>query len=138
MSDTELKSRILHLQDTLRKLRELQKHSKTEFLSNFRISDATLHNLQLAIESITDIGNYLLRRKTDIIPETRSEVFEALCRIGILEKSAETELIRMAKFRNLLVHAYATIDLQQVYEILHNQLPFLESIANTLSKQITS
>lgn len=45
MSDSELKSRILYLHDALRKLAVLAKSSKDEFVQDFRISDAALHNL---------------------------------------------------------------------------------------------
>ncbi len=132
MSDSELKSRILYLHDALRKLAVLSRSSKEEFVQDFRISDAVLHNLQVAIESLTDIGNYILRRGGHKIPQTRAEVFQLLCRHEYLKPHLEQEMLLMARFRNLLVHAYASIDLSQVYEILDSRLDLLRLTAASL------
>jgi uncharacterized protein YutE (UPF0331/DUF86 family) len=126
---------MLHLQASLRKLRELKEYSVEKFTSDYLVSDSALHNFQVAIGALTDIGNYLLRRKSNIIPETRGEVFTALCSIRVIDKSMEQELVRMVRFRNLIVHAYASVNLHVVYQVLQSKLSFLESLAATLIKQ---
>jgi uncharacterized protein YutE (UPF0331/DUF86 family) len=132
MSDSELKSRVIYLHDALRKLSELRKTTRKEFLSDYRISDATLRNLQLVIESLTDIGNYILKRGGQKIAETRVEVFELLCRSGYLDPKLEQDLVLMSRFRNLLVHGYATIDLAQVYGILQSRVDLFKQVATKL------
>lgn len=132
MSDSELKSRVIYLHDALRKLSELRKTTRKEFLSDYRISDATLRNLQLVIESLTDIGNYILKRGGHKIPETRVEVFEILCRNAYLDPQLEQDLVLMSRFRNLLVHGYAAIDLTQVYSTLQSRFDLLKQVASKL------
>ncbi len=132
MSDTELKSRVLVLVESLRRLQQLKGYSEQEFLADFKISDAALRNLQISIEALTDIANYLLKRAGIEIPTTRTRVFEKLCESGILDDSLRDKLVQMARFRDLLVHGYAAIDLRRVHKILREETPFLESAAETL------
>jgi len=132
VSDAELKSRVISLHETLRKLEELKETTLNEFLSNYVVSDAVLHNLQLAIEALTDIGNYALRRGGHRIPETRANVFELLCSEGYLVEKSRDELVKMARFRNLVVHGYADVDLETVFDILQKQTPFLQDVASRL------
>ncbi|MDF1537486.1 MAG: DUF86 domain-containing protein [Candidatus Thorarchaeota archaeon] len=135
MSDSELKSRILYLHDALRKLSDQSKHARATFLDDYTISDTVLHNFQVAIEAITDIGNYILKRGNHKIPETRGEVFELLCRHGYLDSSTEQSLAEMSKFRNLLVHGYAAVNLEIVYDILQTRLDFLKQVAVQLAEK---
>ncbi|MBD3407550.1 MAG: DUF86 domain-containing protein [Candidatus Lokiarchaeota archaeon] len=136
MSDTTLKSKFLMLQEALRKLSIIHKKSKKEFLEDFLISDTAIRNLQVSIESISDIGNYLLKRNSDTIPQTRVEIFQLLCRHGYLPNEMEDVLIEMARFRNLIVHRYDSIKLEMVYSILQEQLSFLKEVAVIMSDKI--
>ncbi len=133
MSDSELKSRFLFLHEAIRKLSELKETSRAEFLKDYTISDTVLHNLQLAIEALTDISNYILKRSGHKIPETRVEVFELLCRAEYVEPDYEEDLVEMARFRNLLVHGYAAIRLERVYDIFQERLEFIISVAGKLA-----
>ncbi len=136
MSDSELKSRVLFLHNALRKLSELRNRTREQFLEDYTVSDTVLYNLQVAIETITDIGNYILKRGNHKIPETRAEVFKLLCQHRYLDPSMEPTLIEMSRFRNLLVHGYTAVNLNIVYGILTNRLSFLQQVVNQLVKEI--
>lgn len=129
MSNSEFKDRILHLQDALRKLSELKEEPLAAVREQYTISDTILYNLQIAIEALTDIGNYLLKRGKHKIPRTRVETFELLCRHDYLKGIEEEDLATMSRFRNKLVHGYAGVDIDVVYNVLQNRYEFLRSIA---------
>lgn len=129
MSNTEFKDRILHLQEALRKLSELKEISLDSVREDYRNRDTILYNLQITIEALTDIGNYILKRAKQQIPRTRVGVFESLCRSGILEGIDEDKLKAMARFRNKLVHGYQDLELKIIYDILQNRYDFLRTIA---------
>jgi len=129
MSNSEFKDRILHLQEALRKLSELKEQPLAAVREHYTISDTILYNLQIAIEVLTDIGNYLLKRGKHKIPRTRVETFELLCRHDYLKGIEEEELVTMARFRNKLVHGYSAVDISVVYNILQNRYDFLRLIA---------
>ena len=132
MSDAELRSRVLMLLSSIKKLQQLATYSKQEFLADFKISDAVLRNLQISIEALIDIGNYILKRIGREIPMTRAEVFERLCEAGILDSSRQNHLVQIARFRNLLVHGHVAINLERVYQILQEEIGFIETVANQL------
>lgn len=129
MSDAEFKDRILHLQEALRKLSELKEEPLAAVREQYTISDTILYNLQIVIEALTDIGNYILKRGKHKFSRTRVEVFELLYRHNYLEGMEEEDLTTMARFRNKLVHGYAAVDIDVVYNILQNRYEFLRMIA---------
>jgi len=129
MSNSEFKDRILHLQEALRKLSELKEQPLAAVREHYTIRDTILYNLQIAIEALTDIGNYLLKRGKQKIPRTRVETFELLCRHDYLKGIEEEDLTTMSRFRNKLVHGYAGVDIDVVYNILQNRYEFLRMIA---------
>ncbi|TFG11116.1 MAG: DUF86 domain-containing protein [Promethearchaeota archaeon] len=69
-----------------------------------------------------DIGNHILSLNKNGIPETYSEIFIELSKLGIIDKTLEEKLIKMTKFRNLLGHLYMDIDNKKIYEILQENL----------------
>ncbi len=135
MSDSEFKDRILYLQDALRKLSELKEQPLDLILAQYTLRDTILYNLQVVIEALLDIGNYILKRGKHKIPRTRVEVFELLCRHGYLDLENEEALTTMAQFRNKLVHGYAAVNHKIVYDILQNRYEFLRLTAAQLIKK---
>ena len=124
-----LHTRFLLLQEALRKLSELKEQPLDLVLEQYTLRDTILYNLQVAIEALLDIGNYILKRGKHKIPRSRAEVFELLCRHGYLDLENEEALTTMARFRNKLVHGYQGVDDKIVYDILQNRYDFLRMIA---------
>jgi uncharacterized protein YutE (UPF0331/DUF86 family) len=56
------------------------------------------------------------------VPATSQEAIELLRDAGIFPATFADTLVQMARFRNLLVHVYAPIDIERVYDHLHNHL----------------
>ena len=56
------------------------------------------------------------------VPATSQEAIELLRDAGVFPATFADTLVQMARFRNLLVHAYAQIDIERVYEHLQNHL----------------
>ncbi|MHA1637031.1 MAG: type VII toxin-antitoxin system HepT family RNase toxin [Candidatus Thorarchaeota archaeon] len=129
MSDSEFKDRILYLQDAVRKLSELKEQPLNAIREQYTIRDTILYNMQVVIEALLDIGNYILKRGNHKIPRSRVEVFQLLCNHGYLDSKNEEALTTMAQFRNKLVHGYQGVDDKIVYDILQNRYDFLRMIA---------
>ncbi|NWF95220.1 MAG: DUF86 domain-containing protein [Candidatus Thorarchaeota archaeon] len=138
MSDSELKSRVLFLQEALRKLGEIALAKKEDFLAKYTLRDSALRNFQVVIECLTDIGNYMLRRGKQKTPETRAEVFQLLCRAGHLPAELENDLVEMARFRNLHVHTYSAVNLSYMCETLQRRLTFLKKVAALITRVCSS
>jgi uncharacterized protein YutE (UPF0331/DUF86 family) len=78
------------------------------------------HGLQLAIESVLDIGNHLVATEQLGSPESYREVIELLGQQGILPADFVSRVRGMPGFRNILVHDYLAVDVGVVWDMLQN------------------
>ena len=82
--------------------------------------------LHLAIESCLNIGNRLISlyqfSKPVATPDTYADIFKEMYRLGVVDDYFLQRLIKMAGFRNRLVHLYWEIDKETVYGFLQNNL----------------
>jgi len=102
--------------------------------------------LQLAIESCLNIGNRLISihqfdNPIDT-PETYADIFLQMKNLGVIDEAFCERLIKMAKFRNRLVHLYWEIERQMVYRIIQENLDdfklFQEKVVAFLKQTGTS
>lgn len=107
-----------------------------KYLTDPYIPDATQRNLQLAIEALIDIGNYIISREEFETPETYADVFRTLCKQGILPAEMEENLVEMTALRNLLVHGYATIDTRRIHSIILEELETIKKVANVMIQNL--
>jgi len=128
--------RVKRLADTLKKLERIQKIPLEKFLGDPFLSDAAERNLQVSIEILLDLENQLIAKRELTRPQTLADVFVILCDCNILPYSLRSDLVRMARFRNLLVHSYAKIDKTQVYRIVQNRIDQLKTVGNLLAKAL--
>jgi uncharacterized protein YutE (UPF0331/DUF86 family) len=66
--------------------------------------------LQMAIEVCLDIATHIIADRRLRVPTTYAEAFEVLGEAGLLQPTQRDALMRMSRFRNLLVHEYARLD----------------------------
>lgn len=106
----------------LKELEDLKGISWNEFSSSLSKQWTILHGLQLSIQIVIDVGNHILAA----IGENQIEEY-----VDIMDKLGEKEIIPfefskqirgMAGLRNILVHEYARVDLNKIYDILQHRL----------------
>ncbi|MFW5639204.1 MAG: type VII toxin-antitoxin system HepT family RNase toxin [Methanoculleus sp.] len=56
-------------------------------------------------------------------PETYRESFAILCDEGLIPEDLSIQLSDLAGFRNVLVHIYCRLNLDEVYGVLQDDLP---------------
>ena len=115
-------SRLSKLQQYLNYLRELQKSSFEDFVSDFKITGAVERYLQVSIECMIDTGNEIISSLQLQRPERYRDIPYILARSGVIPRQFADTMASMIGFRNLLVHDYATINLKLVYEFLQTKL----------------
>jgi len=114
--------RFKKMDSLLQNLNEIKKKEEENFISNYLLYLSAQRALETCINICIDIGNHILSLNKNGIPETYSEIFIELSKLGIIDKSLEEKLIKMTKFRNLLGHLYMDIDNKKIYEILQENL----------------
>ena len=78
--------------------------------------------LQMAIEMCVDIVNHVIADRGLRVPATYAEAFEVLGEAGLLDAARRDAMIRMSKFRNVIVHDYARVDPAIVVRIRREHL----------------
>jgi len=112
-----IENKLRKLDQVIAKLEECKKVSEDDFMIDFRISDAAMYNLVQGIEIIIDIGNHILSEVFHIVAEEYAQVIEKLGETKVVPQDFAKENIDMAKFRNLIIHAYEKIDLDKATKI---------------------
>lgn len=118
--------RIRVIEKSLYKLSAFKEISLEDFKSgeNFAIAE---HYLRRALEAIFDIGNHIISRIPGERVSSYKEIALALGRHNIVdEEFAKDRLVKMAGYRNRLVHFYSEITEEETYEIIQTRLADLE------------
>ena len=84
-----------------------------------RIVDRTL---QMALEACADIAHHFISDRRLRLPATYADTFQVLAEAHLLESGLRDALVRMMKFRNILVHGYARLDAVAVTSIVRDHL----------------
>lgn len=78
--------------------------------------------LQLCIECVIDICKLFVSGLKLGLPSEENDLFAKLERKQILSKKLTSVLKEMRGFRNILIHEYATVDDELVYEAIKTKL----------------
>lgn len=89
-----------------------------EYLDDRDLQDIVERNFELAIQACVDLGLHLLADEPTPPPDANRAVFDALLREDLIEEELAGRLERMAGFRNVLAHEYASVDPELVHEHL--------------------
>lgn len=110
----------------LEKLRKLRRLSKDEFLSDERNPAAAESFLRRCIEAVFDVGRHILSKSFGFKSLENKEVAKELGDKGIVTKEYSEMLIKIAGYRNRMVHFYKEIKDREFYDILQNDLGDVE------------
>lgn len=137
-----ISQRFEALNTAIEHLEELKQEqiSLSEFLQNWRIQSMVLHNLQIAIQAVIDIGNAIIAERGYCIPENNRTIIEILGEYEILPESFCERISGMVGFRNIIVHEYTSINLQIVYHLWQESMSdfreYARYIASFVAEQI--
>ena len=76
----------------------------------------------MMIETCVDIAGHIISDKAFRTPTSYSDTFKVLHENSVLPTSLFVKMEKMAKFRNIVVHHYDTIDAEIVIGILKRDL----------------
>lgn len=129
------------IMNKLSKLRQYQKYLKElratpmeNFVRDFKTSAAAERYLQVAIECIIDMGNEIISSLQLQRPERYRDIPYILAEERIFPKAFAETIASMIGLRNLLVHDYASINLDLVYEFLQTRLADFENFTKHIAK----
>ncbi len=94
--------------------------------------------LQLSIECVIDICKIIVSGLRLGVPYEENDLFNKLFKSKIIDESMFNLLKEMRSFRNILVHEYADVDDQLVFETLHKRLGDFDDFAKVILDFIKS
>ena len=126
-----LQRKLALLSDQLLKLQShLREVSREEFRESWALRSMTERALQVAIEIMIDISERIIAIENAGPAATAGEALLTLVRLQVLR---DVQPYRdMIKFRNLLVHQYAEINPDLLYEIATEKLDDFRAFRNEI------
>ncbi len=118
----KVRQKIFFMEENLRLLKEMGCLSLDEFKENHFYFPASVRCLQVAIEAMIDIASHIVAKLRLGMLKNYSDAFEILGKNDIVPKDFLPVLIKMVRFRNRVVHLYDTVDEDEVYNIIKNNL----------------
>lgn len=135
---TLLEQRLALIAGYLTILETLSDTSEEDFITDKTKSGATESYLRRTLEAIFDIGRHILAKtgNLDIATEYKG-IARGLKQKGIVGRKLGDQLIKMAGYRNRLVHLYNEVSDEELYAILMNDLADIRSFIKNIQVFIT-
>jgi len=92
------------------------------------------YRLLVAIQAAIQICFHVCARQLQRVPEEYAECFAILGEAGIIPQELSRNLQKMARFRNMLVHLYWTVDYERLYDIIHENLDDLRRFVRAIGE----
>ena len=127
---------LIEIRENVKKLNIIKDYGKVAFTDDFRNYNSSLRLLQVSIESMINIANHIIARRSFRAPKDFSDAFRVLCENGIISQSDLKTYLKMVKFRNRIVHLYWDLDLDFVFNLLENNLFDFINFANKIIDSI--
>ena len=114
----EISNKLEKLSDYVQKLEELKQLNLAELRNKPIERAATERFFQMAIESVIDICSMIISHEDLDRPDEYRKTITLLADAGILDEKFAENFSQIAGFRNILVHQYADVDLDILYQFL--------------------
>jgi len=117
-----LTSRLARARRSLERLYRLSRLSWEEYSRDEDAQALAERHLQVLLEAILDIAGFIAARRGLTGEPTYRGVMEALVREGLIPDEYEDLALSIPGMRNILVHGYADIRHDLLYETLRGEL----------------
>ena len=99
-------------------LKQLLSMDPDKIIEDYTLVSSLERNIQVVVEFIIDLSNYILSETTHEIPDTYKEIISRVSRVCSIEDSLTKEVKGIVGLRNIIVHLYADID----YDLVLSEL----------------
>jgi uncharacterized protein YutE (UPF0331/DUF86 family) len=106
------------------------------FLKDIDRQESILFNIQMAVQNCIDIAAHIIGEEGLGVPGSMTEMLYLLEKHGYLNHDLTSKMVKAAGFRNLIVHEYGKIELEQVYEIAQNDINDLNEYLKAIFQKL--
>ena len=141
LSKTKIETKLAIIRESLSELQSLvSKTNKESFVSSKDQTAIAEHYIRRALEAVFDIANHVLSRfpfSPGKRPFTYKEMAIALGDKGVVDKEfADRTLMKMAGYRNRLIHFYDEVTSEELFNVICDQLSDFDTFAKAIVKLI--
>lgn len=111
-----LAERIMAVERHLRRVADRLPASAADLQPSTDASDAVILHLWQATQIVIDLAMAACLARDIGTPGSYADAFRRLQSAGIIDKAIADRLVRAAGFRNVVAHAYETLDMARVHE----------------------
>lgn len=122
----------------LKQLGNFSKISLIQYETNWKTQRIVERTLHILIEVCIDIANHIISDREMRLPTGYADTFVVLMENKVINKKLCENLEKMAKFRNIVVHQYETLDPTIVVSILQRNLGDFEKYKKAIIKYLSS
>lgn len=130
--------KLSELDQYLLQINEYSNITISEYSGDWKTQRVVDRTLQMMIETCLDISGHIISDEEYRVPENYADMFKVLQENGIINESLLGALIKMAKFRNIVVHHYDKIDADIVVSILSRNLEDFNHFKNAIVSYLKS
>ncbi|MEW5919776.1 MAG: DUF86 domain-containing protein [Bacillota bacterium] len=135
---TLIKQRLVMIETNCRELEELKTLTKEGFLTP-RNSAAAESFLRRSLEAIFDIGRHILAKSGGIkMAKEYKSIAHGLANLHVVDTDLRDTLVKMAGYRNRMVHLYHQVTDEELYSIVQDNLNDLRSFTEQVLKYLNS
>ena len=114
------------LRTALGELGEFQDMPTENFVRDRRAVNSAKYLLIVATEAALDICNHLVSRRARRSPSDYADCIGILGELGAIDPDLRERLVKMARFRNVIVHLYWKVDDREVHRVIREDLGDLD------------
>lgn len=121
------------IQGFLIELKKFSLMSKEGFLSDNRNPAAAESYLRRSLEAIFDISRHILAKSYGFKELEYKDIARELGEKGVVGKDYSRILMKMAGYRNRMVHLYHEVSSEEIYDILKDHLSDIERFISEIA-----
>ena len=106
------------------------------FLEDIDRQESILFNIQVAVQNCIDIAAHIISENGLGVPGSMTEMIYLLEKHGYLTNDLAGRMLKAVGFRNLIVHEYGKIELEQVYKIAQDDINDLNEYLKAIIKKL--
>jgi uncharacterized protein YutE (UPF0331/DUF86 family) len=121
--------RLAWIEQMVGEIRALPLAAREIFLSDRRNVWAAESCLRRALEALFDLGRHILAKGFAQGVSEYKEIAGTLREVGVLSPADADLMLKLAGYRNRMVHFYHEVGAEELYEVCSRQLGDLEQLA---------
>ncbi|MBW2198745.1 MAG: DUF86 domain-containing protein [Deltaproteobacteria bacterium] len=106
------------------------------FLKDIDRQESILFNIQMAVQNCIDIAAHIISDQGLGVPGSTNEMFYLLEENGYLDNEITEKMVKAVSLRNLIVHEYSKIDLDQIFEVAQKDITDLNEYLKSIFKKL--